>query len=72
MQSMSKILPMEWRPFAIDKIDSPYMASSMMGPRYRCPTPTTHGNLKYAFVAFEYFTKWVEAKVGSTITSKTS
>jgi hypothetical protein len=35
------------------------------------PLPTAQGNLKFTFVAVEYFTKWIEARVVSTITSKT-
>jgi hypothetical protein len=34
--------------------------------------PTTQGNLKFTFVAVEYFTKWIEARAVSTITSKTA
>jgi hypothetical protein len=26
------------------------------------PLPTTQGNLKFAFVAIEYFTTWIEAR----------
>lgn len=33
------------------------------------PLPTTQGNLKYAFVAVEYFTRWIEAKPIFVITS---
>jgi transposase InsO family protein len=36
------------------------------------PLPTAQGNLKFAFVAVEYFTKWIEARAVSTITSKTA
>jgi hypothetical protein len=36
------------------------------------PLPTAHGNLKFTFVAVEYFTKWIEARAVSTITSKTA
>jgi hypothetical protein len=36
------------------------------------PLPTAQGNLKFTFVAVEYFTKWIEARVVSTITSKTA
>jgi transposase InsO family protein len=36
------------------------------------PLPTTQGNLKFVFVAIEYFTKWIEARAVSTITTKTS
>jgi ribonuclease HI len=34
--------------------------------------PTAQRNLKFAFVAVEYFTKWIEARAVSTITSKTA
>jgi IS30 family transposase len=30
------------------------------------------GSLKFTFVAVEYFTKWIEARVVSTITAKTT
>ena len=33
------------------------------------PLPTAQGNLRYAVVAVEYFTKWIEAKALSSITS---
>jgi len=33
--------------------------------------PTTQGNYKYAAVAVEYFTKWIEAKPLINITSET-
>jgi hypothetical protein len=36
------------------------------------PLPTTQGNLKLTFVTVEYFTKWIEARAVSTITSKTA
>jgi ribonuclease HI len=34
------------------------------------PLPTAQGNLKFTFVTVEYFTKWIEARAVSTITSK--
>jgi len=34
------------------------------------PLPTTQGNYKYAVVAVEYFTKWIEAKPLVNITSE--
>jgi hypothetical protein len=34
--------------------------------------PMAQGNLKFTFVAVEYFTKWIEAREVSTITSKTA
>jgi hypothetical protein len=36
------------------------------------PLPTAQGNLKFTFVDVEYFTKWIEARAVSTITSKTA
>jgi ribonuclease HI len=36
------------------------------------PLPTAQGNLKFTFVAVEYFTKWIEARAVSTTTSKTA
>jgi hypothetical protein len=36
------------------------------------PLPTVQGNLKFTFVAVEYFTKCIEARYVSTITSKTA
>jgi ribonuclease HI len=36
------------------------------------PLPTAQGNLKFTFVAVEYFTNWIEARAVSTITSKTA
>jgi hypothetical protein len=36
------------------------------------PLPTAQGNLKFTFVAVEYFTKWIEAKPVSTITTKSA
>jgi hypothetical protein len=36
------------------------------------PLPTAQGNLKFTFVAVEYFTKWIEARAVSMITAKTA
>jgi hypothetical protein len=36
------------------------------------PLSTAQGNLKFTFVAVEYFTKWIEVRAVSTITSKTA
>jgi transposase InsO family protein len=35
------------------------------------PLPTAQGNFKFAVVAVEYFTKWIEARPVATITSAT-
>jgi hypothetical protein len=34
--------------------------------------PIAQGNLKFTFVAVEFFTKWIEARAVSTITSKSA
>jgi hypothetical protein len=48
------------------------VAPSALGPRH-CRAPAHgSGNLKFTFVAVEYFTKWIEARAVSTITSKTA
>src|SRR5688572_30096145 len=60
------------QPLAIHKTDRPYMASPALGPSHHRALPTAQGNLKFAFVAVEYFTKWIEARAVSTITSKTA
>jgi hypothetical protein len=36
------------------------------------PLPTAQGNLKFTFVAVEYFTKWIEGRAVSTIIAKTA
>jgi hypothetical protein len=36
------------------------------------PLPIAQGNLKFTFVAIEYFTKWIEARAVSMITAKTA
>jgi hypothetical protein len=36
------------------------------------PLPTAQGNLKFTFVAVEYFTMWIEVGAVSTITTKTT
>jgi ribonuclease HI len=36
------------------------------------PLPTAQGNLKFTFITVKYFTKWIEARAVSTITSKTA
>jgi hypothetical protein len=36
------------------------------------PLHMAQGNLKFTFIAVEYFTKWIEARAVSTITSKTA
>jgi hypothetical protein len=35
------------------------------------PLPTAQGHFKFTLVAVEYFTKWIEARLVTTITSAT-
>jgi hypothetical protein len=48
------------------------VAPSALGLGHCWAIPTAQGNLKFTFVAVEYFTKWIEARAVSTITSKTA
>jgi hypothetical protein len=48
------------------------MATSTLGLDIVGPLPSAQGKLKFTFVAVEYFTKWIEARAVSTITSKTT
>ena len=47
------------------------MAIVELGSRYSWALPPTPGNLRFAIVALEYFTKWIEAKTLAKITSGT-
>ena len=47
------------------------MAIVELGSRYSWALPPTPGNLRFAIVALEYFTKWIEAKALAKITSGT-
>jgi hypothetical protein len=61
------------QPFVVHQADRPHLTTSTLGAGY-CRT-TTYGsreNLRFTFVAVEYFTKWIEARAVSTITSKTT
>jgi hypothetical protein len=61
---------LERGPLAIHKANHPYLVVTTMGLDIVGPLPTMQGNLKFAFVAVEYFTKWIEARAISTITAK--
>jgi hypothetical protein len=47
------------------------MAFAEMGVDIVVPLSTVPGNLRFAAVALEYFTKWIEAKALAKITSGT-
>lgn len=72
MRSIPEILTSSGGTFAVHKADHPHLASTMVGPRHSGPLPTAQGNLKFAFIVVEYFTKWIQARAISTITAKTT
>lgn len=47
------------------------MAAAEMGVDIVGPLPIAAGNLRFAAIALEYFTKWIEAKALAKITSGT-
>jgi hypothetical protein len=72
VQSLPEVFSPLGQPFAAHQVDCPHMATSTLGLDIVGPLPTAQGNLKFTFVAVEYFTKWIKARAVSTITSKTT
>jgi hypothetical protein len=72
VRSLPEVFSTLGKPFAIHKVNRPHVAPSALGLDIVGPLPTAQGNLKFTFVAVEYFTKWIEARAVSTITSKTA
>jgi hypothetical protein len=70
MWSLSEIFTTKQCPIAVDKADHSHLASPTMGFGYHWTTLPSARQHKYAFVVVEYFTKWIEARVVSTITLK--
>jgi ribonuclease HI len=60
------------KPFAIHKANRTHVALQRWGLDIVGPLPMAQGNLKFTFVVVEYFTKWIEARAVSIITSKTA
>ena len=58
------------RPLTLSQLIPPAWPLQRWGMDLVGPLPTAQGNLKYAVVAVEYFTKWVEAKPLINITSE--
>jgi hypothetical protein len=67
-----KISPRSGRPSQFTKLIAHTWPLQRWGLDIVGPLPTAQGNLKFTFVAVEYFTKWIEARAVSTITSKTA
>jgi transposase InsO family protein len=59
------------RPGAPSQLITPTWPLQRWGMDIVGPLPTAQGKFKFAVVAVEYFTKWIEARPLSTITSTT-
>jgi hypothetical protein len=69
---MPKVSPRSGNPLQFTKLIAHTWPLQRWGLDIVGPLPTTQGNLKFTFVADEYFTKWIKARAVSTITSKTT
>jgi hypothetical protein len=72
LRSLSEIFPTLGRPSQFTKLIAHTWPLQRWGLDIVGPLPMAQGNLKFTFVAVEYFTKWIEARAVSTITSKTA
>jgi hypothetical protein len=70
VRSMPKILTSNGRPSQLAKLIAHTWPLQRWGLDIAGPLPTAQSNLKFTLVAVEYFTKWIEARAMSTITSK--
>jgi hypothetical protein len=71
VRGMAEILTSSMGTFTAHKPNHSHLASATLGLDIVGLLPIVQGNLKFAFVAVEYFTKWIEARVIYTITAKT-
>jgi hypothetical protein len=71
-EACQKFSPRSGRPSQFTKLIAHTRPLQCWGLDIVGPQPTAQGNLKFTFVAVEYFTKWIEARAVSTITSKTA
>ena len=69
-EACQKLSPKSNRPSQPLQLIAPAWPLQRWGMDLVGPLPTTRGNYKYAVVAVEYFTKWVEAKPLINITSE--
>jgi hypothetical protein len=69
---MPEVFPPLKQPFAVHQADPHTWPLQRWGLDIVGPLPTAQGNHKFTFVAVEYFTKWIEARAVSIITSKTA
>jgi hypothetical protein len=59
------------RPGALSQLITPTCPLQRWGMDIVGPLPTAQDNFNFTVVAVEYFTKWIEARPVSTITSTT-
>jgi hypothetical protein len=71
-EACQKFSPCSGRPSQFTKLIAHTWPLQRWGLDIVRPLPMAQGNLKFTFVAVEYFTKWIEARAVSTITSKTA
>jgi ribonuclease HI len=71
-EACQKFSPHSGNPSQFTKLTTHTWPLQRWGLDFVGPLPTAQGNLKFTFVAVEYFTKWIEARAVSTITSKTT
>jgi hypothetical protein len=71
-EACQKFLPRTGAPSQLTKLIAHTWPLQHWGLDIVGPLPTVQGNQKFTFVAIEYFTKWIEARAVSTITSKTT
>jgi ABC-type sulfate transport system substrate-binding protein len=72
VRSLPEVPPRSGNPSQFTKLIAHTWPLQRWGLDIVGPLPTAQGNLKFTFVAVEYFTKWIEARAVSTITSKTA
>jgi hypothetical protein len=71
-KACQKFSPRSGNPSQFNKLIAHTWSLQRLGLDIVGPLPTAQGNLKFTFVAVEYFTKWIEARAVSMITSKTA
>jgi hypothetical protein len=67
---VSKLLPTPVKAFGRNTAHPTHLATVKMGHGFGRATATFKRGNKFAIVAIEYFTRWIEAKPLATITSE--
>jgi hypothetical protein len=69
MPSMSKVLSQDEGPDIASAANHPVLASTVVGHRYHWKVDPRAGHYTVAVVVIEYFTKWIEAKPLTNVSS---